>query len=716
IAPKEDDPRKFLVGITLHDGTYSMDYAVHQVYRPDTSGYEQHHGEGIEDFIASKVLKFKTEKYYKVAGCGITKLTAEICPKLATKLWLSQDIVTLVLDPFGKDADHDEQDYHGPTMGTEWQVDEESDSVVRKALEQFGQEHQLRVQVWRHNRVGVDANDKAQLLTRDDFKDTVHFNTWDTTMAYADRLCGTKIAFFNSTPQGGGVALMRHALVRFCRIAKVQCDWYVPRPKPEVFRITKTNHNILQGVDMQSQLTPEHIQALDEWCEQNAERYWLSNGGPLMARSEGGAHVIIIDDPQMPKLVEIAKQNDPDRPVIFRSHIQVRADLVDQPDAHAATVWNWIWQHIHKCDVFVSHPVPEFVPRIVPSEKVGYMPATTDWLDGLNKNLHPLDEEYYLLKFQREAIAKGYKFRFDFAGRDYIVQIARFDPAKGILHVLGAFAKLRRDHMKDWKLGKTPQLVIAGHGAVDDPDAVPIYNEVMETIKRDYQDLEEDIIVMRVGPVDQILNSLMAHSKIALQLSNREGFEVKVSEALHHGKPVIATRRGGIPLQIEHGQTGFLVESDNDTPANVAKYLCDLFADGALYDRMSAAATGVSDEVSTVGNAMSWLYLANMLAQDRTITPNRRWISDMAREELHCPYDESEESKEVLLKRSLSETNRKSSITTENRGSMDNSSNTDTAVEAATDAESPNSKPVCKACLEWAAELATREKNATSAT
>jgi len=39
---------------------------------------------------------------------------------------------------------------------------------------------------------------------------------------------GTKIAFFSSTPQGGGVALMRHALVRFANVLGVDLTWYVP--------------------------------------------------------------------------------------------------------------------------------------------------------------------------------------------------------------------------------------------------------------------------------------------------------------------------------------------------------------------------------------------------------------------------------------------------------------------------------------------------------
>jgi hypothetical protein len=214
---------------------------------------------------------------------------------------------------------------------------------------------------------------------------------------------------------------------------------YVPRPKPEVFRITKNNHNILQGVETTGKtLEPDEVRILDEWCEQNAHRYWTKKGGPLAARSLGGADVIIIDDPQMPKLVDIAKQNDPERPVIYRSHIQVRADLADQEGTPTAGVWNWVWSHVQKCDVFVSHPVPDFVPKIVTREKVGYMPATTDWLDGLNKHMSDWDSQYYMHEFNVELLKRGARARLAYPDRKYIVQIARFDPAKGSLHTFSA--------------------------------------------------------------------------------------------------------------------------------------------------------------------------------------------------------------------------------------------------------------------------------------
>lgn len=37
----------------------------------------------------------------------------------------------------------------------------------------------------------------------------------------------TKVAFFSATPQGGGVALMRHALIRLWRLVGLDIKWYV---------------------------------------------------------------------------------------------------------------------------------------------------------------------------------------------------------------------------------------------------------------------------------------------------------------------------------------------------------------------------------------------------------------------------------------------------------------------------------------------------------
>lgn len=145
----------------------------------------------------------------------------------------------------------------------------------------------------------------------------------------------------------------------------------------------------------------------------------------------------------------------------------------------------------------------------------------------------------------------------------------------------------------------------------------------------------------------------MSNAKVALQLSTREGFEVKVSEAVHKGIPIIATKAGGIPLQVQDKKSGFLVEP-GDYRA-VAQHMYDLFSDRELYQNMSDyAAKHVSDEVSTVGNALAWLYMADSLAQGKKLLPDSAWINDMAREEAGLPYVEGEtrlpRNKELELK------------------------------------------------------------------
>lgn len=238
---------------------------------------------------------------------------------------------------------------------------------------------------------------------------------------------------------------------------------------------------------------------------------------------------------------------------------------------------------------------------------------------------------------------------------EYIVQIARFDPSKGILDVIAAYHTLYK-RLTDPsvsitlppRLQKPPKLLIAGHGSVDDPDGSIIYDQVVSYIEDKIPYLRNEICVMRLRPSDQVLNVLLSKAKIVVQLSRREGFEIKVSEASHKGKPVITTRAGGLPLQIEHGKNGFIVD-EGDTDA-VVEGLFKLWTDEQLYRRMSVfAQSHVSDEVGTVGNSLNWLFLATELAKGKDVKPNGAWINDLARKCAGQPYLDGE----ARLKRSV---------------------------------------------------------------
>jgi trehalose synthase len=100
-------------------------------------------------------------------------------------------------------------------------------------------------------------------------------------------------------------------------------------------------------------------------------------------------------------------------------------------------------------------------------------------------------------------------------------------------------------------------LVLAGSPATDDPEGAIVLQEVKQ-----YAADDPDIRVLLLPPFsDRDVNALQRLAAVVLQKSIKEGFGLTVSEAMWKAKPVIGGAVGGIPLQIVHGVTGFLVHS-----------------------------------------------------------------------------------------------------------------------------------------------------------
>jgi hypothetical protein len=77
--------------------------------------------------------------------------------------------------------------------------------------------------------VEVDTAFHVRLADLSDFKTTVSDRTWSAVQHYATDLKERKVrvAFFSATPQGGGVALMRHALMRLSHCLGTDMKWCV---------------------------------------------------------------------------------------------------------------------------------------------------------------------------------------------------------------------------------------------------------------------------------------------------------------------------------------------------------------------------------------------------------------------------------------------------------------------------------------------------------
>ncbi len=517
---------------------------------------------------------------------------------VASRLWLEEDIVPYVINK--QDANYQ------PDLA----------EMVRMVASNFNQDNIVSAKLGANNEVVV-----AELVTRADYERTAVPADVKLLTRLAHDFAGKRLVFINATPQGGGVALMRHALIRLLRLYNVDAHWHVLHPQKDVFDITKAKfHNVLQAVASPDTVLNAEDKALyDAWSAENALAF---------TDVFKQADVIVIDDPQPSGLIPHIRQINPAAKILYRSHIQIVAELANQEGTPQHTTWSFIWDKAKDADCFISHPMEMFIPDDVPADKIFYMPATTDPLDGLNKPLSEDQMDYYLQLFNTMLIDEQQTPLDD--TRPYIIQIARFDPSKGIPDLLDAYRKLRI--IREQHNEVIPQLVVTGNGSIDDPDGVPIYNQIMTILHTpEYAPFMDDVKVLRLPHIDQLLNTLLRRSAIVLQLSTKEGFEVKVTEALMKGKPVVAYRTGGIPLQIEDTVNGYLVDVGNTH--HVADHLHHLLHDTEHYEHMCQAASDLAGkDYLTVPNAICWLYMSLLFLKGEQVEGNYQWVKALTQQ------------------------------------------------------------------------------------
>jgi hypothetical protein len=195
----------------------------------------------FKETVKSSIIHFSEEHHGKFIGAGVTTKVVELCHDIASFLWKELDIIVMAFDvvettPINifpiRDIDGSEKfptNIERETM-VEFGVDEQADSAVRKAIMYFGPQNVPPPSIGFRNKVEVDTGGTIQLVHNfEAYKTTVNDETWKTVLHYASIMKKNKIkiAFFSATPQGGGVALMRHALIRFFKLAGIHAQWYV---------------------------------------------------------------------------------------------------------------------------------------------------------------------------------------------------------------------------------------------------------------------------------------------------------------------------------------------------------------------------------------------------------------------------------------------------------------------------------------------------------
>ena len=117
--------------------------------------------------------------------------------------------------------------------------------------------------------------------------------------------------------------------------------------------------------------------------------------------------------------------------------------------------------------------------------------------------------------------------------------------------------------------------------ATDDPEGFTIYEKVKSKAK---SFLKNNDVILINSENNLLVNVLQRASNVILQKSKREGFGLTVTEALWKAKPVVASDIGGIPLQIEDGMNGFLIQPDDTN--GFARRITDILKNSSLAKKL----------------------------------------------------------------------------------------------------------------------------------
>ena len=352
----------------------------------------------------------------------------------------------------------------------------------------------------------------------------------DRIRALAEPLQGHRVLHVSATAFGGGVSEILYTIVPLMRDAGLDAHWQVIFGKEEFYNATKLLHNSLQGAE--ETLTDEQWELFDEVNAMNAEGL------------EGEWDTIIVHDPQP---------------------IGLRRGATDKSR-------NWIW----RCHIDLSEPNPAPIARLQPlieeyDATVWHLPDYVP--EGINGNdgdpHHPagdrpaLAEEHGLLTRRRGLRLRPVRDRRRPAADHPGLALRPLEGPDGGDRRLprghrGAAARCSWPSSARWR-PTTPR----GGSSSSTPSSTPTATPTSRSSTTSTTSARS-----RSTPSSRSPTS-------CLQKSIREGFGLTVTEALWKGRPTVAGNVGGIPLQIEDGVSGYLVDSAEACAARCIEILLD---------------------------------------------------------------------------------------------------------------------------------------------
>jgi trehalose synthase len=419
---------------------------------------------------------------------------------------------------------------------------------------------------------------------------------------YAERarqlLEGRIVWNVNATAAGGGVAEMLQALLAYSRGAGVDARWLVLDGTPDFFRLTKRIHNLLHG-------SPGDGGPLGEDETRLYGRVLADNLDALLEVIRPG-DVVILHDPQTAGLIPGVQAAGAH--AVWRCHVGR-----DTPTELTDVAWAFLRPFVEQAEAVIFSR-SAYVPSWADENLVWIIPPSLDPFTAKNADISPGDVEA-VLRHAGLTLTTERHGRFLFHRRGGSTGVVR--PHAGLIeggHMVPAHARVvlqvsRWDHLKDMAgvltgfadhLSELPDdvhLMLVGPetaGVTDDPEGADVFNECRALRLELSPDAQARIHLCSL-PMDDVdenaylVNALQRHAAVVVQKSLIEGFGLTVTEPMWKGRPVIASRVGGIQDQIVDGENGLLLADPADLDA-FGKAVASVLTDVDLAARLGEGA------------------------------------------------------------------------------------------------------------------------------
>jgi trehalose synthase len=355
----------------------------------------------------------------------------------------------------------------------------------------------------------------------DDYKPIVGEQVVEELRELARPLEGARVLHLNVTPFGTGVAETLSSVVPLMNDLGLRCEWQVIRTSEAFTQVNRAMYNALTGI-----YTP--------WSPEMGQ-VWLRYNEMNAALFDEDFDFVVVHDPQpagiLGSLMEKGKK--PRGKWTWHCHL----DLGEAQEE----VWQLIRPLVEAHDC-VAYDLEFYVRRDLAVEPCLVVCPAIDPLCTKNMEVSPEAMNAILTRHGIDPT------------RPLISQVSPFDVWHDPLGLIEVYEEVKRECAG-------LQLVLVATMTSEDRETRSYYHQVAQRADAD-PDLRVFSSLNEVGNVE--VNVFQRASRAVVQKSLRKGFGVVVAEALWKGRPVIAGRTGGIPLQIIDGETGYLVDSTQE--------------------------------------------------------------------------------------------------------------------------------------------------------